>query len=124
MATELSKTNPQEEARQQRFLKPYYEVDGDEHRYTVKVYVPGVGRKGVQVSLEKGELRVEATRTHLPDEKWKAAHREIPHADYRLRLQLNVEIEESKISAKVEDGILLIELPVAEEAKPRTITVD
>ncbi len=122
MATELTKQA--EEAQPQRYLKPYYEVGGDELAYNVTVYVPGVGKKGVNLSLEKGELLVEADRTHRPNQNWKAAHREIPEADYRLRLQLNVDIDESKISAKVEDGILRIELPVAEEAKPRTISVD
>jgi HSP20 family protein len=124
MNTEISKQEaPLSKVRQQRYIRPYYEIDDLEHAYEVKVHLPGVGRDKASVTLDKDTLVVEADRTPHWNESLRAIHREIPDADYRLRLQLNVLVDGGKISAKSKDGILTIYLPVSDEAKPRTISV-
>lgn len=127
MSTEIMTPKQEKQsgiARPQKFIKPYYEVDGDNERYEVRVMLPGVSRDGVGITLEKSELIIEGHREFRVAEDWKTLHQEIPTGDYQLRLQLNVEIDEEKIKARTENGILTIELPVAAEAKPRTIEVN
>lgn len=121
----LQKENNQRspELAAERYLRPHYEVSGDEHAYEVRVYLPGVPRDRATVSLDRESLTVEASRRPHAEKGWRPVHREIPAADYRLRLQLNVRIAEDQISAETRDGVLFIRLPVAEEAKPRTIEV-
>lgn len=110
--------------RPQEFLRPYYEVTGDRDTYQVHVYLPGVAKDGATITLEKDNLLVEATRQPHWQEGWRPVHREIPAADFRLRLQLNMAVDEDRISATSHDGVLTINLPVAEEAKPRTIAIE
>ena len=127
MSTEISSTQNSSTdgpTQAQRFIKPYYEVSGSDESYEVRVTMPGVAKDGVGLTLEKKELTIEGHRSFTLPKGTKALHREIPRADFRLRLQLNVEIEEDAIQAKTEQGILSIQLPVATAAKPRTIQVN
>jgi len=105
------------------YMRPYYEVhqNGD---YTVKVYMPGVAKDSVQIVMDNRTLSIEGQRqtSHI-GENWRARYREIPTADYRLRLDLNIPVDETKISAKTENGVLILKLPVEEAAKPRSISV-
>lgn len=108
----------------QRFIRPQYKIVSEDHRHVLRVVVPGVAKEGVSISREKDNLLITAHRTSHFQHSWKAIGREIPDADYRLRLQLNVAIDDEGISAKLDNGILEVELPVAEEAKPRQISID
>lgn len=112
------------EAREQRYLKPSYDVSFDDHTYTVEVILPGVAKEGVEVAIEEDFLTITGHRQPILNPAWKALHQEIPQADYRLKLQLNVFINADQIKAVTENGILTVTLPVAEEAKPRQIAVE
>lgn len=104
--------------------RPAYNIDENEHSYNVEVFIPGVSKAGVSVSLEDETLTIHATRNHdrTPD-SWKPLRREIADADYRLQLEVNVPVDRDSISAQVEDGVLSLVLPKAEEAKPRQIAI-
>ena len=124
MSTELSKQEtPLSSVRREEYVRPFYEIVDHEHAYEVVVHLPGVEKGKSTVTLERDTLVVEAQRVPHWEDNWKPINREIPRADYRLRLQLNVHIDEGKITAKSKDGILRINLPVAEEARPRTIKI-
>ena len=115
---------PVQTAQRQSTRKPWFTTSESEDGFLVEVYVPGVNKSGVEISFEEDTLDIVARRTDATTpEGWKALRREIPREDYRLRLHLNVPVDASKIQALVEDGVLTLELPKAEEAKPRKITV-
>lgn len=124
MNTELKKHETQSPATTTaEYRRPYYTVSGDKEAYTVRVFMPGVAKDDYSISLHRGELQVEGKKVNpIPTEaQW--LHREITPESYKLRLQLNVDVDESKIKAKSEDGILVITLPVAAKARPRTIKI-
>lgn len=124
MSTEISKqTSTPTTARRQEYLRPHYTVGGTDQAYEVDVFLPGVARDQASITLENNTLLVEAHRTPHAAEGWRPIHQEIPTADYRLRLQLNVRVDENQITANSHDGVLKILLPVAEEAKPRSIQI-
>lgn len=127
MSTQLAeqtRQTPESPAPRQAYRRPAYNINETENEYSVEVFVPGVNKSGVEVSLEEDTLTVTATRTQgqTPD-GWKALRREIAAADYRLQLEVNVPIDRDGIAAKVEDGVLNLSLPKAEQAKPRKISV-
>lgn len=115
-------TQPPEARR--RYLRPHYDISQNEEAYTIRVYLPGVGREQVDVQVEDDRLSIDARRPAYAEDGWKARYQEIVQADYRLRLDLNVPIDQERIGARTEDGVLTLTLPVAEEAKPRRITVE
>lgn len=113
-----------ESTRQVNYIRPYYEVDEGEDSYEIRVFLPGVNKGGVDLSLEGDTLEITGTRTQKTPETWKIIRREQQIEDYQLQLQLNVKIDGGKISAKIDDGVLSLNLPKAEEIKPKTITIN
>lgn len=122
--TQVVEKKEQTPARQAKsYLRPHYEVAQDKEAYTVKVYVPGASKDAVKIVVDQDTLSIEAERKSIDGDNWRARYREIPTADYRLRLDLNAPVDAENISAKTENGVLSITLPVAEAAKPRQIKV-
>ncbi len=108
---------------QRRFRRPVYEVDANADGYQISVFMPGVAKDGVQIALHGRNLEIEGTRRDRPQESWRPVLTELNWDDYRLRLELNVRVNDSAISAQVTDGVLRLTLPKADEAKPRRIEV-
>ena len=104
--------------------KPLYTVGGNADVYEVRIEMPGVAKSGVKIDLEDNVLSIHGDRPSagLP-EGWKALHRELSPLGYQLRLRLNTPVDEDKLTASLENGVLTLKLPVKEAAKPRRIEV-
>ena len=105
------------------FTKPHYHASNDDQGYDLRVYVPGVGKTGVTLSLAKEVLTITAKRSDTVPESWKVLGRELPSTDYQLLLKLDSKIDPDRITAKLENGVLDVTLPVKEAVKPRVIDV-
>ena len=103
--------------------KPLYNVTGNAEAYEVRVELPGVPKSGVKLDLEENILTVRGERNATVPEGMKTLHRELSPLSHLLRLRLNTPVDEEKMTAKLEDGVLAIRLPLKEAAKPRQITV-
>lgn len=126
MNTTLS--NPTSEAAQpeatgRSFVRPVYKVDSDEDTYTVTLEMPGVTKDHIHIHFEDRQLSITGRRDLAVPENWKLLHREIPESDYRLRLQVGVDVDPGAVSANFENGVLRLRLPLAESAKPRKIEI-
>ncbi|TVR48731.1 MAG: Hsp20/alpha crystallin family protein [Puniceicoccaceae bacterium] len=105
------------------FVHPRYDLKASDDAYGLEVFMPGVAKDQVDLTVEQGELVIIGRRdTKLP-EGWTAIYRESPAADYQLRLTLDDTIDPTKIHAELEHGVLRVTLPKAEEVRPRKITV-
>ena len=123
MTTEIQTKAIQPPAANDVSRRPYYRVISDNEAHTVEVFLPGVAKDDYQVSLDNDQLLVEGKKV-LPipaGAKW--LHREIATEPYKLRLQLNVDVDANGVKAKGEDGILRVVLPVAAETRPRRINI-
>lgn len=124
MSTELKKQEEQVPARTSAaYRRPYYTVDGDKDAYRVSVFMPGVAKDDYSLSVHRDELLVEGRKALSAPDGARYLHREITPESYKLRLQLNVSVDPDGIKARSEDGVLTINLPVAKEARPRTIKI-
>lgn len=103
--------------------RPHYDVWENDEAFKVSVVLPGVNRAGVDITLNDDTLTVVGTRSAQLPEGSRPLRRELPQGDFRLSLRLDVEINEAHIQAKVEDGLLELTLPKADEVKPRKIQV-
>jgi len=113
----------------QVFAQPRYKASKleDMEAYEVAVVLPGVNKKGLEVSVEDGEMTIIGRRGAWVAKGWRPVSGSAPEqtpSDYRLILSLNVDIDSERISAKLEDGILNLRLPVSEASKPKLITVE
>lgn len=104
-------------------LKPRYSVSAGKDSYEVRVELPGVRKDTVNVNLDKDILTIRAQRKPAAAEGWKTLHRELRELGYALRLKVTAPVNDAALTAKLEDGVLTLTLPVKEAAKPRTIAV-
>jgi HSP20 family protein len=85
--------------------------------------MPGVQRDRVDVTVEKDVLRVEGKIDFANYEGLNPLYTEYNVGHFMRRFQLSNKIDRDKISAAMEDGVLTLVLPKAEEAKPRQIKI-
>lgn len=103
--------------------RPRYLIENTPEAHTIRVELPGVTKDAVQLKLEDGVLHLSATRASTAPENWKPVHRELSDEGYELRLKLNDRVDDGRLSANLEDGVLTLVLPVKEAVKPRSITI-
>jgi HSP20 family protein len=127
MNTELQKTKSEATSakieKTRSWQRPRYDVSENPDAFSVRVSMPGVNREGVDLSLEDETLTVVGTHESSVPDTWRPLRRELSSSDYRLSLRLNVPVNEAEIKAQVQDGILLLSLPKADEVKARKIEI-
>jgi HSP20 family protein len=104
------------------FVTPVANILETADGYLLEAEMPGVAKDGLEVTVENGELTIVGRRAdkELPGA---ALYRESRPQDYRRVFDLDPSIDTGKITAKMEQGILTLNLPKAEQVKPRRITV-
>jgi HSP20 family protein len=91
------------------------ETDGD---FTVRAETPGFSAKDLEISLEPRCLKIAGKRQTKEEEKKGKVIRSELHADQILRaIDLPADVDTSKASATLKDGVLTIDLPKAAHAK-------
>jgi HSP20 family protein len=123
LAEKEGQAQTQGRAQTQSNVRPAYTVREEAEHFLVRVVLPGVPRNGVEINLEGDLLTIRGNRVNTTPHGWRPLRRETSDAQYALGLRLNVEVDSDKISAKVEDGILNLSLPKAEQIRPRTIGI-
>ena len=85
--------------------------------------MPGVLEKDVDVVLKNGVLTITGTLSTASYEKLAPLYTEYNIGNYIRQFTLNEEIDESHIKARMKNGVLEVELPKREQARPRRIEV-
>jgi len=127
MPTEVIETNAVTEnnqaAREEEFSQPRFTSARNQDDVELRVWMPGVSRDGVDVSLDDDQLTIIGRRRDRVPDAWRPLFVELGNYDYRLRVRLNLRVDTDGIKARVEDGVLTLTLPIHGEAKPRRIEV-
>jgi HSP20 family molecular chaperone IbpA len=85
--------------------------------------MPGVGPDDVNITIEKRVLTIRANGQQTRPEGYRPIYAEYGEGDYGRAFSLSEEIDEAKIKAAVHGGVLMLELPKVEPAKPKRIQV-
>ncbi len=109
-----------------RDLVPTVDVSESNNEFVVRAEIPGVRKEDVNVTVENGVLTISAESKSETEEKEGARviRQERRYGKYMRSLRLGTDIDESKVTATHEDGVLQVTLPKAEEVKPKRISVD
>lgn len=94
----------------------------DDH-YVLSMDLPGVDPGSIDVNVEDRQLTVRAERTAGPAENVQWLSRERPSGTYARQLTVGRGLDLNQIDAHYADGVLTLTIPVAQDAKPRRITV-
>jgi HSP20 family molecular chaperone IbpA len=106
---------------QERYVTPPVDIYETAAGLVVKADLPGVAREGLDVRVENNLLTIRGKAVHAaPGE---AVFREYELLNFFRQFELNDRVDQQKISAELKHGVLTLNLPKAEEAKPRRIEV-
>jgi HSP20 family protein len=95
---------------------------GDE--YVVSFDLPGVPVEAIDVDVERNVVTVKAERR--PAELGEGVEMQVaerPLGVFSRQLSLGDSLDADRIQARFEDGVLTLQIPVAEQAKPRKIAI-
>ena len=106
-----------------RAFVPSADIYESETSLTVVLEMPGVSKENVDVNVEDGVLTVEGRIEFSKYERLQPVYSEYNVGPYRRSFQISNQIDHSKIAAQMRDGIMILELPKVETAKPRRIQV-
>jgi HSP20 family protein len=91
--------------------------------YVLACDLPGVDPGSVDISVDGGVLSIRAERTPRSDEQAQWLAQERPSGTFLRQIGLGEGLDQDRISATYENGVLTVTLPVAEKAKPKRIQV-
>ena len=104
---------------------PPVDVYEDEHTITLKIEVPGIDEKDVNVSIDNNTLTVRGQRRFEKDEKEENFHRiERMYGSFTRSFTLTNAVDQDRVDAHYDNGVLKIHLAKKVEAKPKQIKVN
>jgi len=104
---------------------PAVDVHESEDSYLLSFDVPGIPREAIKIDAQNGRLTVSGERSHVEtanDKLYKRVERSFGR--FERSFQLPKDIDDAKIQARYENGVLEVMLPKAEVAKPRSIQIE
>ena len=90
--------------------------------FVVEFDLPGVSAESIDLDVERNVVTVRAERT-LGNEQRELIAAERPRGVFSRQLVLGDNLDTEHIDASYDGGVLKLRIPVAEQAKPRKITI-
>ena len=112
-----------ERTRHGRTYVPTVDICETADSLLLRADMPGVDENSVAVDVTNNVLSIEGWVSLKEYENLQPVYTEYNIGNYSRRFTLSNEIDTSRITAKMVNGVLELELPKAEKAKPRRITI-
>ena len=132
-ATPVSKTDPASRSeapvrgdaahRGDGALLPPVDVIEDSTGITLRADLPGVPKEKLSLQVEADTLTIEAEMSIATPDGMEASYAEVSVPRYRRAFTLSKELDSSRVSAELRNGVLSLRIPKAEHAQPRRIEV-
>ena len=104
---------------------PPVDVYEDEHNITLKIEVPGIDEKDIDVRLENNTLTVHGERKFEKEEKEENYRRvERQYGSFTRTFTLPNTVDAENVTANYDKGVLKVQLAKKSEAKPKQIKVN
>jgi HSP20 family protein len=92
-------------------------------RFIVHFDLPGVNPDSIDLTVEKNVLTVQAERSWQAEDGTEVLISERPQGSFSRQLFLGDSLDTEHIEASYNNGVLTLVIPVAEQAKPRKLSV-
>ena len=122
MSTLVRENRDIDRVQSEQFIAPSASVVEAADGYTLEVEMSGVNKERLEISVENNELTIVGRRS-LPAVEGTLIHRESRPENYRRTFELDPSIDAKRISAKIDQGVVTLTLPKAENVRRRKITV-
>ena len=125
LGREIYSPEDPEEALTTTSFAPPVDIYEDEHNITLKMEVPGIDEKDIDVRIENTTLTVHGERRFEKEEKENNFRRvERQYGTFTRSFTLPSSVDTGQVSANYDKGVLKISLAKRAEAKPKQIKVN
>ena len=114
---------PAEQTRPGLVFTPSVDIFETESEITLLADMPGVPPDNLSIDLRDNTLTLEGDIAPVGDQNEEMVYSEYSTGRYYRQFSLSEVIDQSKIEAQLQDGVLRLSLPKVEKATPRKITV-
>jgi len=103
---------------------PRVNIVDSEDKYQVTAELPGLEREDVKVELNNNLLTISGEKKDVQEQQDRNIYLcERSYGTFRRTFQLPSQVDAGKISAGFQNGVLTVDLPKLEEAKPKQIEI-
>ena len=106
-----------------RYYVPATDIYETDETLTVFMEVPGVERKDIDINLENDVVRVEGRINPSKYDGFEPLYTEYNVGHFARSFTLSSKIDQQRIGAQLEDGVLTLTLPKVKESQLRRISV-
>jgi HSP20 family protein len=104
---------------------PPADVIENKDSFFVRAELPGLKKEDVKVTLQNNVLAISGEKKREDEYKDQNVHRvERFYGTFYRTFELPVAVDSKNIKAEFKEGVLILELPKVEEAKPKEITIN
>ncbi len=97
---------------------PAANVKENENEFVIDLAAPGMKKSDFHIDIENGALCISSEKEEESEEKsGDYTRREFSYSSFSRSFRLPDSVNEEKIKAKYENGVLIVSLPKKEEAK-------
>ncbi len=103
---------------------PTVDIKEDENGYSMEVELPGMTEKDIEVKVEGNLLTLSSKKNEEKEEKKKDyVRKERRSYSFSRSFVLPENVDAEKISAEFKNGLLTLNVPKPEEAKPKLLEI-
>jgi len=95
--------------------------EGDD--FVVELDLPGIDKSKIDIDVERNVLTIRAERLSRMPDAANAVAAERSWGLFSRQLVLGNALDTEKVEAEYSDGVLRLRVPIAEQAKPRKISI-
>jgi len=107
-----------------RGVYPLLDIKEDKSKYTIDVEIPGIEKKDLKISVKKDNLIIQGEKKEERKKEEESYLRvERSYGNFTRSVKLPTEINQSKITAKYNNGVVKIILPKKEKDKAKEVQV-
>ncbi len=114
---------PDEVTRAGRTYVPHVDIHETKDGLWLWADMPGVDEQSLNVSLDNGVLTIEGQVDVKQYEAMTPLYTEYNVGNYVRRFTLSNDVDSDRIVARMQNGVLALEIPKSERAKPRRIAI-
>jgi len=112
----------QEMTKRRRCIQPLSEIREEDHKVVIRIEMPGVSKKDLDIQVENDRLKINASRSGKQPEGTYLV-RERSCADYEKVFTIDETIDRDSIEAVMNNGVLELRLQFKKEVQPRRIEI-
>ena len=107
-----------------RFV-PAVDISEDDAKYVITVEVPGAARDDVSLEMHENTLTIRGEKkSEREEQKEQLRYVERTYGSFSRSFSLPANADGGRVTASFANGVLTIEVPKVEEAKPKVISIE